>query len=117
MKTINDKRGYPVRNIIYRDNKIMIVDDYRARRIDIYFNRFVGKELKARLSRYGFKYINYKWQRRRSEFILHAVKKMFGLEDEAGDREERGDRKTEGRETGGRREERTEAQRARRFFC
>jgi len=113
MKTIIDKKGYPVRNIIYRDNKIMIVDDYRARRIDIYFNRFVGEELKARLSRYGFKYINYKWQRRRSEFILHAVKRMFGLEE---DREERGDRKTEGRETGGR-EVLTVAQRSRRFFC
>jgi len=113
MKTINDKKGYPVRNIIYRDNKIMIVDDYRARRIDIYFNRFVGKELKARLSRYGFKYINYKWQRRRSEFILHAVKRMFGLEE---DGEEKGSRKTENRKTGGR-EDRTMERMDRRFFC
>jgi len=111
MKTSDVKRGYLLRNIIYRDSKLMIVDDYKARRIDIYFNRFVDKELKARLSRFGFKYISSKWQRRRSEFILHAVKKIFGLEEEEG-----GDRKTEGRKTGGR-GFRTEAQKAQRFFC
>ena len=112
MKKNNNKKGYPVRNIIYRDNKIMIVDDYRARRIDIYFNRFVGKELKARLSRYGFKYINYKWQRRRSEFILHAVKRMFGLEEDR----KTVNRKTENRKTGGR-EDRKMERMDRRFFC